>query len=284
MTPDPAPELVPGQHPRQWDPAQNAPGRRPSRTDDEIDDKEEDDEAGKMGFLDHLDELRKRLVISVLALVVGFLVMFAFIERVFAFIMRPLQEALPAGGTLIYTEPAEAFLLYIKIAALAGLILASPVILSQVWLFVAPGLYANEKRYAIPFVVFATLFFLSGALFSHYVVFPLAWRFFAGFSTDYMAFTPKIGPVFSLYTRLLLAFGIIFQLPTIVFFLARMGVVTAGLMWRNTKYAVLGIFIVAAVLTPTPDVVTQSLMAGPMMLLYGISIGIAWVFQKRVDE
>lgn len=245
---------------------------------------DEIDDAAKMGFLDHLDELRRRLVISVAAVFVGFLVTFAFIERIFGFIMRPLQEVLPPGGTLIYTEPAEAFLLYIKIAALAGVILASPVLLSQLWLFVAPGLYSHEKRYAIPFVVFSTFFFLAGALFSHQVVFPLAWRFFAGFSTDYMAFTPKIGPVFSLYTRLLLAFGLIFQLPTLVFFLAKMGVVTAGLMWRNGKYAVLVIFILAAILTPTPDIVTQSLMAGPMIVLYILSIGIAWLFGKRAED
>ncbi len=245
---------------------------------------EEVEEAGKMGFLDHLDELRKRLVVSIAGLFIGFLITFAFIERIFGFIMRPLQEVLPEGGTLIYTEPAEAFLLYIKIAALAGLILSSPVLLWQVWLFIAPGLYSHEKRYAIPFVFFSTAFFVAGAFFSHQVVFPLAWRFFAGFSTDYMAFTPKIGPVFSLYTRLLLAFGVIFQLPTFVFFLARMGVVTAGWMWRNTKYAVLAIFVIAAILTPTPDIVTQSLMAGPMIVLYGLSIGVAWVFGRRSDE
>ncbi len=245
---------------------------------------EEVEEAGKMGFLDHLDELRKRLVVSIAGLFIGFLITFAFIERIFGFIMRPLQEVLPEGGTLIYTEPAEAFLLYIKIAALAGLILSSPVLLWQVWLFIAPGLYSHEKRYAIPFVFFSTAFFVAGAFFSHQIVFPLAWRFFAGFSTDYMAFTPKIGPVFSLYTRLLLAFGVIFQLPTFVFFLARMGVVTAGWMWRNTKYAVLAIFVIAAILTPTPDIVTQALMAGPMIVLYGLSIGVAWVFGRKSEE
>jgi len=271
--------------------ASSAPSALQARTspaldpdDQDLDDESAIDEAAKMGFLDHLDELRRRLVVSVAAVFVGFLITFAFIERIFGFIMRPLQAVLPPGGTLIYTEPAEAFLLYIKIAALAGLLLASPVLLSQIWLFVAPGLYSHEKRYAIPFVVFSTFFFLTGALFSHQVVFPLAWRFFAGFSTDYMAFTPKIGPVFSLYTRLLLAFGLIFQLPTVVFFLAKMGVVTAGLMWRNGKYAILVIFILAAILTPTPDVVTQSLMAGPMIVLYGLSIGIAWLFGKRADE
>ena len=283
------PESVDSGHdptePHQWDPAQNSPARLPDASTGGADSEDEDiDEARKMGFLDHLDELRKRIIITVGALLAGFLLMFAFIERIFGFIMRPLQEVLPEGGTLIYTEPAEAFLLYIKIAALTGLIVASPVILSQVWLFVAPGLYANEKRYAIPFVAFSTLFFVTGAWFSHAVVFPLAWGFFASFSTDYMAFTPKIGPVFSLYTRLILAFGVIFQLPTLVFFLARMGVVNAGMMWRNSKYAVLAIFVIAAILTPTPDIITQSLMAGPMMALYLLSIGIAWIFEKRHDE
>lgn len=278
MASDSVPTRSPAHDPRALD-LDHAPHEsEPDIGDDEI------EEAGKMGFLDHLDELRKRLIVSVLALFVGFLVTFAFIERIFGFIMRPLQEVLPEGGTLIYTEPAEAFLLYIKIAALAGLILSSPILLWQVWLFIAPGLYSHEKRYAIPFVLFSTLFFVAGTFFSHAVVFPLAWRFFAGFSTDYMAFTPKIGPVFSLYTRLLLAFGAIFQMPTLVFFLARMGVVTAGWLWRNTKYAVLAIFVVAAILTPTPDIVTQSLMAGPMILLYGLSIGIAWVFQRTPEE
>ena len=237
-----------------------------------------------MSFLEHLDELRSRLVWSISGLFIGFVISLVFIERVFAFIMRPLQDVLPEGGTLIYTEPGEAFLLYIKIAALMGLILALPVVLTQAWFFVAPGLYSHEKRFAIPFVFFCTVFFLGGALFSHFMVFPWAWRFFAGFSTDYMAFTPKIGPVFSLYTRMLLSFGVIFQLPTIVFFLARMGLVTARFMLRNMKYAILLIFVVAAVLTPTPDVVTQSLMAAPMFLLYLVSILIAWIFAKRPAE
>jgi sec-independent protein translocase protein TatC len=236
-----------------------------------------------MGFLDHLDELRKRLLVSVAALVVGFVAAFAVVDRVYGFIMRPLVDVLPPGGTLIYTEPAEAFLLYIKIAVLLSIFATSPVIFYQAWLFVAPGLYVNEKRYAIPFVLFSTLFFVSGALFSHSVVFPFAWRFFAGFSTDYMAFTPKIGPVFALYLRLLLAFGIIFQLPTAVFFLARMGLVTASWLWKNTKYAILVIFVVAAVLTPTPDAFVQLMMAGPMVGLYLISIGIAWMFGKPRD-
>lgn len=244
----------------------------------------EEDEAlgnGRMSFLDHLDELRTRLVRSLLAVVAGFVLAFAFIEQIFAFIMRPLQEVLPDGGKLVYTEPAEAFLLYMKVAALVGLILATPVVLYQVWMFVAPGLYANEKKFAIPFVVFATLFFVAGAAFSHYMVFPWAWRFFAGFTTDYMQFMPRIQPVFSLYVKLMLAMGVVFQLPTVVFFLARVGLVTAKFLLKNIKYAVLIIFVIAAVITPTADPVTQSLVAGPMILLYGLSILIAWVFQKR---
>jgi sec-independent protein translocase protein TatC len=244
------------------------------------DDQEEED-GGKMSFLEHLDELRQRLIKSVVAVGVGFVVALAFIERIFAFIMKPLQEVLPDGGKLIYTEPAEAFLLYMKIAALVGLILAAPILLYQLWMFIAPGLYANEKRFAIPFVVFSTLFFVAGALFSHFLLFPWAWRFFAGFSTDYMEFTPKIAPVFSLYVRMLLAMGFVFEMPTLVFFLARVGLLTPRFLIRNTKYAVLVIFIIAAILTPGPDVVSQALMAGPMLVLYGLSIGIAWLFQKR---
>ena len=241
-------------------------------------------EAGKMSFLEHLDELRKRLVITVLALLVGFLVCFAFIGPIFDFIMRPLQEILPDGGRLVYTEPTEAFFLYIKIAALAGLMLAMPVILSQLWLFVTPGLYAHEKRFAIPFVVLASGFFVGGALFSHFVLFPVAWTFFAGFASDYMEFMPRIQPAFSLYVRLILACGVVFQMPTLVFFLARVGVVTAGFLGRNIKYAILLIFIFAAVLTPTGDPVTLSMMAAPMIALYGLSIGIAWVFGRKNEE
>jgi sec-independent protein translocase protein TatC len=245
------------------------------------DDPDDDVEGGRMSFLEHLDELRRRLVVSIAAVFVGFLVAFAFVDRVFAFIMRPLQAVLPEGGKLIYTEPAEAFLLYIKAAALGGLFLALPVVLWQVWRFVAPGLYANEKKFAIPFVLMSTFFFVTGALFSHLVVFPWAWKFFAGFSTDYMQFTPKIQSVFSLYVRMLLALGVVFEMPTLVFFLARVGVVTPRFLVRHFKYAVLIIFIVAAVITPGPDIVSQALVAGPMVGLYIISIAIAWIFKRR---
>jgi len=234
-----------------------------------------------MSFLEHLDELRTRLTVSALALLGGFLVAFAFSGYVFDFIMRPLQEALPPGGQLVYTEPAEAFLLYLKIAALAGTVLAAPIVMWQLWLFIAPGLYTNEKRYAIPFVLMSSVFFVSGAAFSHYMVFPFAWRFFASFGSDYVEFMPRIAPAFSLYAKLALAMGAVFQMPTLVLFLARMGVVTAGFLVRQIKYAILVIFILAAILTPGPDVVSQLLMAGPMILLYALSILIAWVFGRK---
>ena len=236
-----------------------------------------------MSFLDHLDELRRRIISSLLAVVAGFVVAIAFIDRIFAFIMRPLQQVLPDGGKLVYTEPAEAFMLYMKVAALVGLIIAMPVVMYQVWMFVAPGLYSNEKRLAIPFVVFATSFFAAGALFSHYVVFPFAWQFFAQFTTDYMTFMPRIQPTFSMYVRLMLAMGAVFQLPTVVLFLARIGIVTPRFLVKNIKYAVLVIFIVAAVITPSADPVSQTVVAAPMMVLYGISIVIAWVFRRRKE-
>lgn len=241
----------------------------------------DDEPGGKMSFLEHLDELRKRIIRSVIAVFAGFLVACFFIDRLFSFIMRPLQEALPPGGTLVYTEPTEAFVLYIKIAVIAGLILSSPAVMAQVWLFIAPGLYAKEKKMAIPFVILSSLGFVAGAAFSHYIVFPMAWMFFGSFTTDYMTFMPRIEPAFGLYMKLLLVFGLVFQMPTVVLFLARMGVITARFMIKNFKYAILIIFILAAVLTPTADAIVQTAMAGPMIGLYLISIGLAWLFGKK---
>jgi sec-independent protein translocase protein TatC len=237
--------------------------------------------AGKMSFLEHLDELRKRIIWSVASVFVGFVISFFFIDEIFNFIMRPLQRMLPPGQTLIYTDPTEAFVLYIKIALIAGLIIASPAVMTQVWLFVAPGLYAHEKKWAIPFIVMSSLFFVAGAAFSHYVVFPLTWAFFVGFTNDILTFMPRIQPAFSIYLRLVLAFGIVFQMPTLVLFLAKMGVLTAGFMIRNVKYAVLIIVIISAVITPDGGGVSLVAMAGPMMLLYVFSIGLAWIFGKK---
>jgi len=181
----------------------------------------------------------------------------------------------------MFTTGFEPFMLTMKIGALAGLMIALPFVVYQLWLFIAPGLYTHEKKLAVPFVVFCTLFFLMGAAFSHYAAFPWTWKFFLGWETEYMEFRPSIGEVFGLYVKMMLGFGLIFQMPMVVFFLARMGVVAAGFMVRNTKYAVLIIFIVAAVVSPGTDVVSQCLMAGPMLALYGLSVLVAWMFGKQ---
>jgi sec-independent protein translocase protein TatC len=153
--------------------------------------------------------------------------------------------------------------------------------MSQVWLFVAPGLYTHEKKMAIPFVVMSSFFFVVGAAFAHYLVFPLTWTFFASFSSDVITFMPRIEPAFGLYMKLVIIFGLIFQMPTVVLFLARMGVITARFLIRNMKYAILIMFIIGAVLSPGTDPIGQAAMAGPMFLLYLLSIALAWAFGKK---
>jgi sec-independent protein translocase protein TatC len=175
-------------------------------------------------------------------------------------------------------------MLYLKMALLMGVLIGSPGVMTQVWLFVAPGLYANEKKLAIPFVAMSSFFFIAGAVFSHYVVFPLTWQFFQSFTSDQLSFMPRIEPAFGLYVKLMLTFGLIFQMPTLVLFLARMGIVTARFLIRNMKYAILIMFIVGAVLSPGTDPVGQVMMAGPMFILYVISIGLAWAFGKKKES
>ena len=247
----------------------------------DVDGLDDADAAGKMSFLDHLDELRRRIIYAFVSLGAGVVIAFAFIDDIFNFIMRPLQSMLPAGQTMIYTDPTEAFMLYVKIALIAGLVIASPLVMTQVWLFIAPGLYVHEKKWAIPFIAMSTVCFIAGAAFSHYVVFPLTWRFFVSFTTDILTFMPRIEPAFSIYLRLLLAFGVVFQMPTIVLFLARMGMLTARFMVRNIKYAILAIVILSAVVTPDGGGVSLVAMSGPLVLLYIFSIGLAWMFGKK---
>ncbi|HVL67356.1 MAG TPA: twin-arginine translocase subunit TatC [Vicinamibacterales bacterium] len=262
-----------------------APGAPVERADDpeiELTDPEPlEDDGARMSFLEHLDELRKRLIHSALAILVGCGIAFTFLHRVIDFLTLPMRRMLPEGGDLVATAPSEYFFLYIKLALLVGLFIALPVVMLQVWLFIAPGLYAHEKRLAVPFVAMSSVLFTIGAAFSHYVAFPWTWQFFMDFMPEYVRPMIKLGDAFSLYVKMVLAFGVIFQMPTVVLFLARMGVVTAGFLARRTKYAVLIIFILAAVLSPGGDVVSQALMAGPMLVLYALSIGIAWLFGKR---
>jgi sec-independent protein translocase protein TatC len=234
---------------------------------------------GRMTFLEHLDELRKRITHAVGGLLVGFILSFTFISQVFDFVYQRLVSTVP-GGKLIYTEAPEMFMLWIKIAALTGVLIASPYIMLQVWLFIAPGLYAKEKKLAIPFVMSSSLLFVGGAAFSHYYVFPAAWNFFAGFSNSYVEFLPRVGPIFGMYVKLMLGIGLTFQLPVLMFVLARLGMVTAGFLLRNFKYAVLLIFIFAAVITPDGNPVTQVMVGGPMVVLYLFGIAAAWLFGK----
>ena len=230
-----------------------------------------------MSFLEHLDELRKRIINSCIAIAVCVLLGFGFIDRIFNFIFAPTRRALPPGVKLIYTQPGEAFSLYIEIALIIGVMLAAPFIMYQVWRFIAPGLYSNEKRFAIPFVLFTTLGFLAGAAFNHYISFPFMMAFFASFNTPDLAFMPKLEDVFGLYSKMLIGMGIVFQMPTVVFFLAKMKLLTARFLVANLKYALLLTFIIAAVITPTGDMMTQTIFAAPMIALYLLSIVIAWI-------
>jgi sec-independent protein translocase protein TatC len=261
------------------------PGAPLERVDDphiELTDRDDLEEGGaRMSFLEHLDELRKRLINSAIALGVGCVISFVFLSRVFDFLTRPMREMLPERGELISTAPPEYFMLYLKVGVLVGLFVALPAIMLQLWLFIAPGLYSHEKKFAIPFVLLSTFFFVIGAAFSHYVAFPWTWKFFMDFMPGYVQPMIRIGEAFSLYVKMLLGFAVIFQMPTVVLFLARMGVVTAGFLIRHTKYAVLVIFILGAVLSPGGDIVSQALMAGPMLALYALSIGIAWIVAPR---
>jgi sec-independent protein translocase protein TatC len=232
---------------------------------------------GRMSFLEHLDEFRKRIVSACLGIGVGIFIGFFFIDKIFNFLLAPARAALPSGSTMIYTQPGEAFGLYITVSLIAGAVIASPFIMFQVWLFIAPGLYANEKKFAIPFVLFSTLGFMGGAAFNHYIAFPFIMAFFASFNSNDLRFMPKLDEVFGLYTKMLLGIGLVFQMPTVVFFLAKLKMLTARFLIRNFKYALLLIFVAAAVITPTGDPMTQAIFAAPMLALYFVSIVVAWI-------
>ena len=259
------------------------PGSQPEAYQPDLED-DEDDGAGKMSFLEHLDELRKRIVQSCLGVAVGILASFAFINSIVNFILTPTWKVLPTGSKMIYTQPGEAFGLYIQISLIMGVVIAAPWILYQVWLFIAPGLYTNEKKLAIPFVAFGTIGFLGGTVFNHFIVFPFMMRFFASFNTADLVFMPRLEDVFDLYTKMLLGMGLVFQMPTLVYFLAKMRLVTAKFLLKHFKYAFLIIFIVAAVITPTGDMVTQAIFAAPMVGLYILSIFIAWIVRPRQER
>jgi sec-independent protein translocase protein TatC len=229
-----------------------------------------------MTFLEHLEDLRKRLFYSAIALLVGFFPCWMFREKLFEILSRPVMQYLPAGTKFSFLTLTAPFMMYLKIAFLASLFFTAPFLFLQVWYFVAPGLYQKEKKYVIPFVLMTTFFFAVGAAFGYFVVFPFACKFFLSIGKDFQAvLTPDQYLGFSV--KVLLGIAATFETPTLVFLLAKMGLITAGWMIRNFKYAVLLVFVIAAVITPTPDAMTQSIVAIPMLALYGLSILIALV-------
>jgi sec-independent protein translocase protein TatC len=245
----------------------------------------DDDEAAglTMGFLEHLDELRTRLIRSCIAIAAGMGAAFFFVERIGDFVLAPTLRTLPAGSTLVSARPGEGFSFYLDISLIGGVVLAAPAVMYQVWRFIAPGLYAREKRLAVPFVALTTVGTIGGALFSHYVLFPSTMAFFGTFNPRGIRFMPRVEETFDLYKQLLFGMVIVFQVPTVVFFLAKMRIVTARLLWRNAKYAVLVSFILSAVLTSSPDPWNQAVFAAPMIALYFISIAIAWIVNPRQE-
>jgi sec-independent protein translocase protein TatC len=232
-----------------------------------------------MGFLEHLEELRKRIIFSLIAVGLGFFACWGYAENIYSIMQRPIMEALHKNGLsekLVYLNPTEPFNLYLKVGFLAGLFVASPFVLYQVWLFISPGLYRNEKRYVVPFMFSTVGLFLAGGYFGYKLVYPQALEFLIGYGKQFQPMI-TIGEYTDLFLTIIIGMGVIFELPILVFFLSLMGIVTAGWMWRNLRYSILVIFIIAAILTPTTDIMNMCIFAAPMVALYVASIGIAWL-------
>ncbi len=246
--------------------------------------RDDDRSEGRMGFLEHLDELRTRIIRSCIAIGAGMLVAFFFVDQIGEFILAPTLATLPPGDALVFTKPGEGFAFYLDIAFIGGIVLAAPLVMYQVWRFIAPGLYAGEKKFVVPFVVLTTAGTLAAALFTHFIMFPATISFLAKFHSPAMRFLPRVEDTFELYKGMMIGMIAVFQMPTLVFFLAKMRMVTARFLWRNIKYAILIIFIVAAVLTSSPDAWNQAVFAAPMIGLYLVSIVIAWIVGPRQEK
>ena len=237
-----------------------------------------------LSVLEHLDRFRKSVIKSCIGIMVGVVVAFAFINPIVDFVFKPIRSVLPPGSKMIYTVPGEAFSVYVQIALIAGIVLTAPFIMYQVWQLIAPALYLKEKRFAMWFILMTTAGFIGGAAFNHYIAFKMLMLFFGSFNSTQLAFMPRLDDVFDMYTRMLFIMGIVFQMPTLVFFLAKMGLVTARFLAAQFKYAVLVIFIIAAVVTPSGDPYNQTILALPMIGLYLLSILIAWIFAPIVKK
>ncbi len=228
----------------------------------------------EMTFFEHLGELRRRIFWSLLSVMVCFMGAWPFVDEIYRFISYPVQKFLPSGQKLAFTSLTEPFMMYIKLAFITGFFASAPLIFWQLWKFIAPGLYPKEKRLVFPFVLSTTFFFFLGGAFAYYGVFPWACQFFLNVGQDFQAII-TINEYFSLAFRVIIGVAVVFELPVLIFLLARLRIVTAKFLIKYIKYAIVLIFIIAAVITPTPDMVTQSLFAGPMLILYLLSIAIA---------
>jgi sec-independent protein translocase protein TatC len=236
-----------------------------------------------MSFLEHLEELRRRLVYCIIAVAVGFVACWKYSERIYSLMQKPIIQVLHNHGLpekLVFLSPTEPFNLYLKIGFMAGIFVASPFVLYQVWMFISPGLYRNEKRYVMPFMASTILLFIAGAIFGYKIVYPQALNFLIDYGSQFQPMI-TIGEYTDLFLTIILGLGLIFELPILVFFLALMGVVSAGWMWRNLRYSILGIFTIAAIVTPTTDIMNMCIFAAPMVVLYMFSIAIAWFVHPR---
>jgi sec-independent protein translocase protein TatC len=238
-------------------------------------------EEEKLPLTSHLEELRKRLITCLIAAAVGFCACYGLSERLFLLLSEPLIRSMPEGSSFIFTGVTEAFFTYLKLAFFAGIFVASPVIIYQIWAFVAPGLYDTERKSILPFVLMGVLFFIGGTAFAYFVVFPSAFKFFMTYNTQYVKIMPSIGEYLSFSCIFLLGFGIMFELPVFIICLARLGIIRHSHLKKYRKLVMIGIFIAAAILTPTPDAVNQLLMAVPMLLLYEGSIITVKFFEKK---
>ncbi|OPX39554.1 MAG: twin arginine-targeting protein translocase TatC [Desulfobacteraceae bacterium 4484_190.1] len=240
------------------------------------------DSLEKQPLMNHLEELRKRLVSCAIAIGIGFVVTYFFSDRLFQLLVEPLKAVMPEGDHLIFTNLPEMFFTYLKVSFIAGIMVSSPVIFYQIWLFIAPGLYPREQKLLIPFVISSTFLFIGGALFGYFIVFPFGFKFFIGFSNEYVKALPSVKEYFSFSLKLLFAFGVVFELPVIIFFLTKIGLVTTAMLRQKRKYAILSAFVLSAILTP-PDVITQCMMAGPLIILYEVGI-ITSLFARKKRE
>ena len=253
------------------------------KQDSEEDEEEEvDEDDAPMSLMGHLNELRRRLFRIVIIVILGFVAFYGVAEYLYAYLSAPLQAQLPEGSKLIYTSPAGAFFTYMKVALVASLFGTSPISFYQIWAFIAPGLYKEEKRAVLPLAFFSSIFFIAGAAFCFFTVFPIAFKFFMGFATDTIVPMISVEEYLGFALKLLIAFGVVFEMPLFAYFLSRFGILSPDFMRRQRRYAILLIFIVAAILTP-PDVFSQCLMAIPMLLLYEVSIYVSAMAYKKKE-